>query len=57
MAACILELWRGQRVHRLVAVAYVAAVALSFVYFYPLYAAVPLTEHQLDSRMWIKGWR
>ena len=57
VAACILELWRGQRVHRLVAVAYVAAVALSFVYFYPLYAAVPLTEHQLDSRMWIKGWR
>jgi dolichyl-phosphate-mannose--protein O-mannosyl transferase len=57
VAVCLLELWRGTRARRLIAVVYVAAVALSFIYFYPLYAALPLSEHELAGRMWIKGWR
>ena len=50
--------WRfGQRESRLyarIAVgAYVAAVALAFVWFYPILAGVPLPWKQWDARMWL----
>jgi dolichyl-phosphate-mannose--protein O-mannosyl transferase len=32
-------------------------VALAFVYFYPIYAAVPLDSPAFESRMWFRSWR
>jgi dolichyl-phosphate-mannose--protein O-mannosyl transferase/Gpi18-like mannosyltransferase len=34
----------------------VAVVALAFVFFYPVLAAVPLTWNQWHARMWIPTW-
>ena len=42
---------------RVLAIAYVAAVAIAFTFFYPILAAVPLTRHAFDLRMWLPGWR
>jgi dolichyl-phosphate-mannose--protein O-mannosyl transferase len=50
------ELMRMSRWGRAFAVVYVALVALSFVYFYPIRAAVPLTPHQVGQRMWAPTW-
>jgi dolichyl-phosphate-mannose--protein O-mannosyl transferase len=57
VAAGLVELWRHGISRQVLAAAYVLAVALSFVYFYPLYAAVPLEKPALESRMWLEGWR
>jgi dolichyl-phosphate-mannose-protein mannosyltransferase len=57
VAAGLIKLWRGSTPRQLLAAAYVLAVALSFVYFYPLYTAVPLEKPALESRMWLESWR
>lgn len=57
VAALVAHLWRGGARAQVAAVAYVVAVALSFVYFYPIYAAVPLRGPALESRMWVESWR
>jgi dolichyl-phosphate-mannose-protein mannosyltransferase len=57
VATGLVELWRGSTPRQVLAVAYVLVVALSFVYFYPLYAAVPMDKPALESRMWLKSWR
>jgi dolichyl-phosphate-mannose--protein O-mannosyl transferase len=35
---------------------YVAAVALTFAYFYPLYVSETLTYAQWRGRMWLESW-
>jgi dolichyl-phosphate-mannose-protein mannosyltransferase len=57
VAALVLHCWRIGPLARLLAGAYVLAVAVSFVYFYPLYRAVPVTKPALESRMWFDTWR
>jgi dolichyl-phosphate-mannose-protein mannosyltransferase len=57
VAAAVVYCWRSGLRGQLIAAAYVLAVALSFVYFYPLYAAVPLAKPALESRMWLDSWR
>jgi dolichyl-phosphate-mannose--protein O-mannosyl transferase len=42
---------------RTAAIGYVALVALAFAFFYPIYSLYPLTERQLDLRMWFSSWR
>jgi dolichyl-phosphate-mannose-protein mannosyltransferase len=37
--------------------AYVAAVAASFAFFYPIYAAIPLTKGALEWRFLLPSWR
>jgi dolichyl-phosphate-mannose--protein O-mannosyl transferase len=57
VAALVVYAWRRGSRWQVLAFAYVLAVALSFVYFYPLYAAVPLDRPALESRMWFDAWR
>ena len=57
VAALVVHAWRRSPRWQILAFAYVLAVALSFVYFYPLYAAVPLDRPALESRMWFDAWR
>jgi len=42
---------------RYVAVGYVVAVVIAFAFFYPIYAAVPLTPDRMDMRFWFERWR
>jgi dolichyl-phosphate-mannose--protein O-mannosyl transferase len=35
---------------------YVLLIALAFVFFYPVLAAVPLSREALALRMWLPGW-
>ena len=57
VAALIVHCWRSGVRGQLVAAGYVLAVALAFVYFYPIYAAVPLDSSSFESRMWFHSWR
>jgi dolichyl-phosphate-mannose-protein mannosyltransferase len=57
VAVAVTRLWRSTVLRQALAVAYVVAVALSFVYFFPLYAAVPLDKEGLESRFWLESWR
>ena len=41
---------------RLGAATYFAAVALAFVYFYPILAGVTITTAQWMNRMWLRSW-
>jgi dolichyl-phosphate-mannose--protein O-mannosyl transferase len=51
------DLWDKDGRWRAVAIGYAALVALSFAFFFPIYAAVPLTPARLDLRMWLHSWR
>ena len=57
VAALIVHCWRSGARGQLVAAAYVLVVALSFLYFYPIYAGVPLDSSAFESRMWFQSWR
>jgi dolichyl-phosphate-mannose-protein mannosyltransferase len=57
VAALVVHGWRSGPRGQLVAAAYVLVVALGFVYFYPIYAAIPLDSAAFESRMWLPGWR
>jgi dolichyl-phosphate-mannose--protein O-mannosyl transferase len=57
VAVCLVELWRGDTLRRVLAAGYVLAVASSFIFFYPLYAAVPLERRAIEARLWLESWR
>jgi dolichyl-phosphate-mannose--protein O-mannosyl transferase len=57
VAALIVHSWRSGLRGQLLAAAYVLVVAFSFVYFYPIYSAVPLDYPAFESRMWFHSWR
>jgi dolichyl-phosphate-mannose--protein O-mannosyl transferase len=40
----------------LIVAAYVAVVAATFAYFYPIYTSEPLTYAQWHARMWLQTW-
>ncbi|HET9251614.1 MAG TPA: phospholipid carrier-dependent glycosyltransferase [Candidatus Eisenbacteria bacterium] len=57
VAAVLGMLWdRGAR-GRSVCAVYVLLVAAFFVFFYPIYAAVPLTNEAFGLRLWLPSWR
>ncbi|HEY9181167.1 MAG TPA: hypothetical protein VIO32_10645, partial [Candidatus Baltobacteraceae bacterium] len=43
----------ARRFTRVAVGAYVAAVVLAFVWFYPMLAGVPIPWNQWDARMWL----
>ena len=57
IAAILGMLWDQGTLGRSACVAYVLVVAASFAFFYPIYAAVPLTKEAFELRMWIPSWR
>jgi dolichyl-phosphate-mannose-protein mannosyltransferase len=57
VSIAVIRLWEGRTATRVLAAGYVAAVALAFVFFHPIYAAVPLTWPALEERLWFERWR
>jgi dolichyl-phosphate-mannose-protein mannosyltransferase len=57
VAVAVVRLWEGGAWRRAVAATYVALVAATFVFLHPIYAAVPLSRAQLESRIWLESWR
>jgi dolichyl-phosphate-mannose-protein mannosyltransferase len=57
VAVAVVALWARTPRHRAVAVGYVAAVALAFAFFYPIYSALPLTRDRFEMRIWFESWR
>ena len=57
LAVALVELFDKGRVGQATAVAYAALAIGFFVYFYPIYAAVPLTPQAFESRMWLSSWK
>jgi Gpi18-like mannosyltransferase/predicted membrane-bound dolichyl-phosphate-mannose-protein mannosyltransferase len=46
---------RGVSASRFVCVTFVAASVVLFVYFYPVWTAIPVSRHGYYSRMWLNG--
>ncbi len=57
VAVALDALYRRGTVGRVCSIVYVAAVAASFAYFYPIYAAVPLSKRALEWRFLLPSWR
>ena len=57
IAVLVAALWRRGSLPRGVAVAYVTLVVAAFAFFYPIYAAVPMTPDRLELRYWFDAWR
>jgi dolichyl-phosphate-mannose--protein O-mannosyl transferase len=53
-----LWIWRpgGSPAPRYAAAVYAVAVVIAFAFFYPIYAAVPLTPDRMDLRFWFERW-
>lgn len=57
VAIGLADLWRQGNGWRLVTVSYTGLVLNAFVFFYPIYTAVPLREHAFEMRIWLDSWR
>jgi dolichyl-phosphate-mannose-protein mannosyltransferase len=57
VAVALGSLHRRGAIGRALCVAYVGAIIASFAFFYPIYAAVPLTKQALELRMLLPSWR
>ena len=57
LAVGLVALFDKGRVGRAIAVTYAALAIGFFVYFYPIYTALPLTAQALASRMWLSSWK
>lgn len=57
LAVIAVAAWRRGGWRRGAAVAYGLAVVATFAWFYPLYAAVPLTPDEVALRLWFGSWR
>jgi len=57
MISVVLEdLWRRQGSARILAGVYLAAVLVSFIYWYPLYAGIPIPGAWFRQHMWFQSW-
>jgi dolichyl-phosphate-mannose-protein mannosyltransferase len=57
VANWLVEMWRGKKlVCRLVAGSLVIAIVAVFILFYPIYAAIPISEERWKSLMWLASW-
>lgn len=50
-------LWEKSRVGQFIVILYLVIAACTFFYFYPILAAVPISEGSHDRFFWLKGWR
>ena len=57
LALALTTLARGPVAVRWVPWAYVGAVVAAFIFFYPIYACVPLTAPEFALRLWLPTWR
>lgn len=57
LAVLVTDGWRAGGWRRSAAAGYAVAVAAAFAFFYPIYAAVPLSPGEIDLRMWWESWR
>jgi dolichyl-phosphate-mannose--protein O-mannosyl transferase len=57
IAVALVALFERGRAGRAIAVAYAALAIGFFLYFYPIYAAIPLSPEAFQSRMWISSWK
>lgn len=57
LAVVVTGAWRGGGIARGAATLYVIATVATFVFFYPLYTAMPLDPDQVGLRMWLPSWR
>ena len=57
VAFALIELFDKGRAGRAIAVGYAALAIGFFIYFYPIYTAVPLTPPAFEHRMWLPSWR
>ena len=57
LAALVAWAWRAGPAGRAVAGVYVALVVAAFVFFYPIWVGIPLSERAFDWRLWFPTWR
>jgi dolichyl-phosphate-mannose-protein mannosyltransferase len=57
VAVLVAAFWNRGGPPRYAAAAYLAAVALAFAFFYPIWSGVPLSPDQLELRYWFDSWR
>jgi len=57
VGALVAWAWRRGGACRAIAALYVAIVVGAFVFFYPIWTGVPLTERAFEWRMWFPSWR
>jgi dolichyl-phosphate-mannose-protein mannosyltransferase len=57
VAVTLADLWRKGGPRRVLALNYGMAVVLAFAFFFPLYAALPLTPEEFEQRIWLESWR
>lgn len=57
LAVVIANGWRQGGLARGAAAVYTIAVVATFIFFYPIYTAMPLTPDAVGLRMWLPSWR
>jgi dolichyl-phosphate-mannose-protein mannosyltransferase len=57
LAVLLADGWRSGFRGKMLATSYVAAVTAAFAFFYPIYAAVPITREAFERRIWWESWR
>jgi dolichyl-phosphate-mannose--protein O-mannosyl transferase len=57
LGALVAWTWRRGLAGRSVASIYVGLVVAAFVFFYPIWTGLPLTERAFEWRMWFPSWR
>ncbi len=57
LAVVLTGAWRQGRISRIAAAGYTLAVIATFIWFYPLYTAIPLSPEQVEPRMWLASWQ
>lgn len=50
------RIWQGGRVGKWVVVGYLLLVLVLFVYWYPLYTGIPISEPYFQNHLWFKSW-
>ncbi|HEU4792909.1 MAG TPA: phospholipid carrier-dependent glycosyltransferase [Nitrolancea sp.] len=57
LAVVVGEIWGKGGSWRFVSGGIVAMVVAAFIFFFPIYSAIPLTPDQFALRIWIPSWR
>ncbi len=57
LAWAVVGAWQRGGFWRVGAIVYVVAVVATFIFFYPVYTAMPLTSDALDQRLLLDSWR
>lgn len=51
------ELWNGSRKGKIFVVLYICIAGGVFFYFYPILAALPIKDTEINRFMWLRSWR